>query len=65
MTGQDLEDSEFPRLASVVIAMPDQVTFRGGTGCSTIDYFCLNNAAQRGFRGVQVQSSWHEKAHRP
>eukprot|EP00959_Pyramimonas_sp_CCMP1952_P387279 8116033-Pyramimonas_sp.AAC.1 len=45
--------------------MPDQVTFRGGTGCSTIDYFCLNNAAQQGFRGVQVQSCRHKKAHWP
>eukprot|EP00959_Pyramimonas_sp_CCMP1952_P290197 6069837-Pyramimonas_sp.AAC.1 len=49
----------------MVTAVPSHVTFRGGTGVSTIDYFCLNNAIVRGHRGVHTVMQWHKKAPRP
>eukprot|EP00959_Pyramimonas_sp_CCMP1952_P334435 7003863-Pyramimonas_sp.AAC.1 len=65
MTARDLEAFEFPRLANVTLAVPDQITFRDGTGSSTIESFGLNDAALRGCRGVEAVMTWHKKAYRP
>eukprot|EP00959_Pyramimonas_sp_CCMP1952_P471538 9498583-Pyramimonas_sp.AAC.1 len=50
----DLEQSLFPQQVDMVLAFPAQATFRGGMGASTIDFFCLNDAVVRGYRGVNA-----------
>eukprot|EP00959_Pyramimonas_sp_CCMP1952_P340565 7133156-Pyramimonas_sp.AAC.1 len=59
----DLEQPFFTKQADLVLADPSHVTFRGGTGTSTIDFFCLSNATVRGHRGVHSVMSRHKKAH--
>eukprot|EP00959_Pyramimonas_sp_CCMP1952_P247327 5170161-Pyramimonas_sp.AAC.1 len=56
MSVAELESSGFPRLVNITMAVPKQVTCRGGTGVSTIDYFALNDAALRSFQGVEADT---------
>eukprot|EP00959_Pyramimonas_sp_CCMP1952_P163668 3421404-Pyramimonas_sp.AAC.1 len=41
------------------------VTELESSGASTIDYFALNDAALRGFQGVEADMRWSKRPHRP
>eukprot|EP00959_Pyramimonas_sp_CCMP1952_P204723 4280935-Pyramimonas_sp.AAC.1 len=47
------------------MAVPKQVTCRGGTGTSAIDYYALNDAVLRGFQGVEADMRWDRRPRRP
>eukprot|EP00959_Pyramimonas_sp_CCMP1952_P098742 2064223-Pyramimonas_sp.AAC.1 len=54
MQADELGISEPPLMASVTMAVPKQITCRGGMGSAVIGYFAVNDVLLRWHRGVEA-----------